>query len=147
MKVVITLPRLSDTAQQVAQVVASEQPAKRPVLWGLIQETASKSTSDLEKRLQSLEDKLKAATLKANKTAAKNKKGNETKSPPKSILRKKGKPATPTQLPKKKSAKSNAPTQGCKDNTTMRGSKKKKPKQRCISFDGNNDSHCTNLHK
>ena len=89
-KAAITLPRLSDTAQQVAQVVASERPAKRPVLWGLIQETASKSTSDIEKCLQSLEDKLKAATLKANKTVAKNEKGDGTKSPPKSILRKKG---------------------------------------------------------
>jgi hypothetical protein len=89
-KVAIMLPRLSDIAQQVAQVVASEQPAKRPVLWGLIQETTSKSTSDLKKHLQSLEDKLQAATLKANKTAAKNEKGDGTKSPPKSILRKKG---------------------------------------------------------
>jgi hypothetical protein len=30
-KVAITLPRLSDTAQQVAQVIASERPAERPV--------------------------------------------------------------------------------------------------------------------
>ncbi len=146
-KVAIMLPRLSDIAQQVAQVVASEQPAKKPVLWGLIQETASKSTSDLKRHLQSLEDKLKAATLKANKTAAKNEKGNGTKSPLKSILRNKGKPTAPTQLPQKKSAKSNAPTQGGNNNATVRGSKKKKPKQRCVSFDGNKDRQCTNLHK
>ncbi len=111
------------------------------------QETASKSTSNLEKRLQSLEDKFKAATLKANKTAAKNEKGDGTKSPPKSILRKKGKPATPTQLPKKKSAKSNTPAQGGNNNATVRGSKKKKPKQCGISFDGNKDGQRTNLRK
>jgi hypothetical protein len=49
-----TLPRLSDTAQQVTQAVASEQPAKRPVVCGLIQETASKSTSNLKKHLHHL---------------------------------------------------------------------------------------------
>jgi hypothetical protein len=90
---------------------------------------------------------LKAATLKANKTAAKNEKGNGTKSPLKSILRNKGKPATPTQLPQKKSAKSNAPAQGGNSNATVRGSKKKKPKQHCVSFDGNKDRQRTNLHK
>ena len=92
-KAAITLPRLSDTTQRVVQVVASERPVERPVLRGLIQETANNSTSDLEKRLKSLEEKLKAATLKANKSTAKNEKGGGTKSP-KSILRKKGKPHT-----------------------------------------------------
>jgi hypothetical protein len=90
---------------------------------------------------------LKAATLKANKTAAKNEMGDRTKSPPKSILRKKGKPAAPTRLPKKKSAKSNAPTQGGNNNATVRGSKKKKLKQRRVSFDGNKDGQHTNLRK
>jgi hypothetical protein len=141
------LPRLYDTAQQVAQVVASERPAKRPVLRGLIQETASKSTSDLEKHRQSLEDKLKAATLKANKTAGKNEKGDGMKSPLKSILRKKGNSAAPTQLPKKKSAKSNAPAQGGNNKATVCGSKKKKPMQHCISFDWNKDGQRTNLRK
>ena len=50
-KMAITLPRLSNTAQRVAQVVASEQPAKRPALHGLIQEKASRSTSNLKKHL------------------------------------------------------------------------------------------------
>ena len=63
-KAAITLPRLSETAQRVAQVVASERPTERPVLCGLIQETADKTTSDLEKRILLLEDKLKSATLK-----------------------------------------------------------------------------------
>ena len=70
-KAALPLPRLSDTAQQVAQVIASEYPIERPVLCGLIQETANKSISDLKKRLKSLEDKLKAATLKANKSMEK----------------------------------------------------------------------------
>jgi hypothetical protein len=43
--------------------------------------------------------------LKARKTAAKNEKGNGTKSPPKSILRKKGKPAASNPLPKKEVCK------------------------------------------
>ncbi len=50
-KAAITLPRLSNTAQRVAQVIASERPAERPVLRGLIQDTADKTTSDLEKRI------------------------------------------------------------------------------------------------
>ncbi len=143
-KVAITLPQVSDTAQQVAQVVASEQPAKRPVLCGLIQETASKSTSNLEKHLQSLEDKLKAATLKAGKTAAKNEKGDGTKSPLKRILQKKGKPAALNPVPKKKSASTNTRAQGGNNNATMRDNKKKKPKKPCISFDGNKEGQHTN---
>ena len=146
-KAAITLPRLSDTAQRVAQVIASERPAERPVLRGLIQETASKSTSDLEKRLQSLEDKLKAATLKNSKSLAKNEKGDGTR-PPKSILRKKGKPAAQNQLPKKKSASSSAPpAQGDNSNATARDNKKKKPKKRRVSFDGNKDAQRTNSRK
>ena len=35
-KAAITLPRLSGTAQRVARVIVSEQPAERPVLRGLI---------------------------------------------------------------------------------------------------------------
>ncbi len=61
--------------------VASERLVERPVLRGLIQETANKSTSDLEKRFKSLVDKLEAATLKANKSMATNEKGGGTKFP------------------------------------------------------------------
>jgi hypothetical protein len=59
---------------------------------------------------------LKAATLKASKTAAKNKKGDGMKSPPKSILWKKCKPTTLNPLPKKKSASTNACAQGGNNN-------------------------------
>jgi hypothetical protein len=141
-KTAITLPRLSDTAQRVAQVIASERPVERPVLRGLIQETANNSTSELEKRLKSLEDKLKAATLKTNKSTAKNEKGGGTKSP-KSILRKKGKPAAPiNQMPKKKAA-----AQGDNTNVIARDNKKLKPKKRRVSFDGKKDGERTNLRK
>ena len=146
-KAAITLPRLSDTAQRVAQVIASERPVERPVLRGLIQETANNSTSDLEKRLNSLEDKLKAATLKANKSTAKNEKGGGVKFP-KSILRKKGKPAAPTiQMPKKKPTISKADAQGDNNNAIARDNKKLKPKKRRVSFDGKKDGQCTNLRK
>ena len=146
-KAAITLPRLSETAQRVAQVIASERPVERPVLRGLIQETANNSTSELEKRLKSLEDKLKAATLKANKSTSKNEKGDGTKSP-KSILRKKGKPAAPTnQMPKKKPTSSKAVDQGDNNNVIARDNKKLKPKKRRVSFDGKKAGERTNLRK
>ena len=146
-KAAITLPRLSETAQRVAQVIASERPVERPVLRGLIQETANNSTSELEKRLKSLEDKLKAATLKANKSTSKNEKGDGTKSP-KSILRKKGNPAAPTnQMPKKKPTSSKAVDQGDNNNVITRDNKKLKPKKRRVSFDGKKVGERTNLRK
>jgi hypothetical protein len=90
---------------------------------------------------------LKAATLKASKTAAKNKKGDGLKSSPKSILRKKGKPAAPNPLPKKKSASTNARAQGGNNNATLCNNKKKKPKKCHVSFDGNKDGQHTILCK
>jgi hypothetical protein len=144
-KAAIMLPRLSGTTQQVAQVIASERLAERPVLHGLIQETANKTTSDLEKCILLLESKLKAATLtpkQAKKTAAKNEKGNRTKSPPKSILWKKGIPAAQNHTPKKKKAAATA--QDANNNVTMRISKKKQPKKHHVSFNGNKRGQNTN---
>jgi hypothetical protein len=86
---------------------------------------------------------LKAATLKASKTAAKNGKGDGSKSP-KSILQKKGKPTAANQLPKKKSASNKAPAQGSNSNATMCNNKKKKPNKHHISFDGNKDGQRIN---
>ena len=63
-KAAFTLPRLNKAAQRVARVLANEPPAKMPVLRGLVQETATKSTSAMERRIQSLEDKLKAVQSK-----------------------------------------------------------------------------------
>jgi hypothetical protein len=78
---------------------------------------------------------------------AKKEKGDGMKSPPKSILRKKGKPATLNQLPKKKSVSTNARTQGGNINTIVRYNKKKKPKKPRASFDGNKEGQHTNSHK
>ncbi len=145
-KVAIMLPRLSNTAQRAAQVIANERRTVRPVLRGLIQETANKTPSNLEKHILSLESKLKAATLtpkQANKTAAKNEKGNRMKSPPMSILWKKGIPATQNQMPKKKKAATTP--QDANNNVSVPVSKKKKqPKKRHVSFDGNKRGQNTN---
>jgi hypothetical protein len=90
---------------------------------------------------------LKAATLKANKTATKNKKDEGTNSPLKSILQKKGKPTAPNPLPEKKSTSTNTRAQGINNNATVRDNKKNKQPKRCISFDGNNNGQHTNLRK
>ncbi len=50
------------TATPNQQVIASERPTERPVLRGLLQETANKPTSNLKKHVLLLEDKLKAAS-------------------------------------------------------------------------------------
>jgi hypothetical protein len=39
------LPRLNEAAQRVATIIANEPPAQMPVLCGLVQETATKTTS------------------------------------------------------------------------------------------------------
>jgi hypothetical protein len=92
-----------------------------------------------------LESKLKAATLtpkQAKKTVAKNEKGDRTKSPPKSILRKKGIHAAQDHVPKKK--KASATTQDTNNNITMCVSKKKQQKKCHVSFDGNKGGQSTN---
>ncbi len=59
-KAAFTLPRLNKAAQRVATVIANEPPAQMPVLCRLVQEAATKTTSAMERRIQSLEDQLKA---------------------------------------------------------------------------------------
>jgi hypothetical protein len=59
-KAAFTLPRLNKAAQRVATAIANEPPAQMPVLCGLVQEMTAKSTSAMERRLQSLKDQLKA---------------------------------------------------------------------------------------
>ena len=54
-KAAFTSPRLSDAAQRVASIIANKPAAQMPVLRGLVNETTSKSTSALERRIQSLE--------------------------------------------------------------------------------------------
>jgi hypothetical protein len=61
---------LTDTAERVAEIIGCEPPAQQPVLRGLIDETTSKKTAAMERRIQSLEDKLKASNIKAKKSTA-----------------------------------------------------------------------------
>ncbi len=89
---------------------------------------------------------MNAATLKANKTAAKNEKGDGMKSP-KSILHYKGKPVTPNLLPKKESVNINVPAQDANNNFTACDNKKMKPKMHRISFDGNKERQRINSRK
>jgi hypothetical protein len=58
-KAAFTLPRLNEATQRLSRVIANEFPAKMPFLHGLVQETTNKSTSAIERRIQSLEDQLK----------------------------------------------------------------------------------------
>ncbi len=71
-KAAFTLPCLNKAAQHVATIIANEPPAQMPVLCGLVQETAMKTTSAMECRIQSLEDQLKAVSCntKAKKSRA-----------------------------------------------------------------------------
>ena len=59
-KAAFTLPHLNKAAQRMATGIANEPPAQMPVLRGLVQETTAKSTLAIKRRLQSLEDQLKA---------------------------------------------------------------------------------------
>jgi hypothetical protein len=122
-------------------VIANKPPTQMPVLQGLINETATKTTSAMERRIKSLEDQLKAAVGKTP-NRAKISKGNRKKSL-QQILKKKGTPAAtkkllPPALPpalKKPTAK-------------VPCTKGKKKAKRCkVSFDGKKAVKPTNLHK
>ena len=126
-KAAFTSPRLNEAAQCVARVIANEPLAKMPVLRGLVQETAAKSTSAMEHRIQSLEDKLKA--VQGKKTPKKSN-GDGTKKTPPGILKNKD---TPVAKKKKKSAPSD-PNANNNDTTSAKGKKKKKGQK--VSFAG-----------
>jgi hypothetical protein len=59
-KAAFTLPHLNEAAQCIATVIANEPPAQMPVLCRLVQETETKTTSAMERHIQSIEDLLKA---------------------------------------------------------------------------------------
>jgi hypothetical protein len=77
-KAAFTLPCLNKAAQHVGTIIANEPPAQMPVLRGLVQETAIKTTSAMECQIQSLEDQLKAVSCntKAKKSRAMGRKRN-----------------------------------------------------------------------
>jgi hypothetical protein len=113
-----------------------------PVLCGLVQETATKDASALERHLQSLEDQLKA--VKPGKQQNPKKvKGDGRKKNPQGILKNKGTPAAT-----KKSAPSISPdNQGTNNSTTVCAKGKKKTKGCKVSFNGKKAAKPTKLHK
>jgi len=137
-KAAFTLPRLNEAAQRVAAVIANEPPAQMPVLRGLVNETATKATAAMERRIKSLEDQLKSATGKTP-TGAKKVKGDGKKLP-QSILKKKGNLAA-----KKTTALRDAQDENNKGTARAKG--KKKPKERRVSFDGKKAAKRTNSRK
>ena len=140
---------LTDTAERVAEIIGREPPAQQPVLRGLIDETTSKKTAAMERRIQSLEDKLKASNIKAKKVN-----GDGTK--PKSNLRK-GTPiaeksnahenSSNKKRTPKKSSKSGSPNHDANNKGSARGKGKKNGKGRKVSFDGKKAASRTNSPK
>jgi hypothetical protein len=63
-KAKFTIPRLNEAAKQVASIIANKPPAQMPILRGIINETATKATSAMERCIKSLKDQLKAAVGK-----------------------------------------------------------------------------------
>ena len=141
-KAAITLPRLNEAAQRVATVNANEPPAQMPVLRGLVNETATKATAAMERRIKSLEDQLKSATGKKTPTGAKKVNGDGKKLP-QSILKKKG------YLAAKKTTALRSPHDAQDENSkdSMRAKGKKKPKGRKVSFNGEKATKPTKLRK
>jgi hypothetical protein len=70
-KAAFTLPRLNKATQHVATLIANKPPVQMPILRGLINETATKATSAMERYIESLKDQLKAAVGKTPNGAKK----------------------------------------------------------------------------
>jgi hypothetical protein len=136
-KAAFSLPRLNEAAQRVAAVIANEPPAQMPILRGLVNETATKATAAMERRIISLEDQLKSAKGKTP-TGAKKVKGDGKK--PQSILKKKGNPAA-----KKATALRDAQDENNKG--TARAKEKKQQKGRKVSFEKKKAASRTNSRK
>ena len=72
-------PSLEQAAARIAAVVEAERPANRPTLKGLIHENVDKTTEELRRRVQSLEEKLGETKVTKGK-GAKNEMGGNKKS-------------------------------------------------------------------
>ncbi len=146
-KAAFTSPRLSDAAQRVASIIANEPAAQMPVLCGLVNKTTSKSTSILERCIQSLEDQLKVAVASKKSRGAKKVKG-DGKNQPKSILQNKGTPAAPKKsAPKKSAPKKSSPNQDAANKGSARAKEGKKPSRQKVSFNGKKAVWPTSLRK
>ena len=138
-KAAIAPIRITETASRVATVLGNEKPAPKPVLRGLIDETTAKKTDNMERRIQSLEDKLKAAISKKVN-------GDGTK--PKNTLRKGTPIAEKTTAPKT----TTTPIKGrrgrdASNNDAESGIQKSKRKGRKVSFGGKKGATNTNSRK
>jgi hypothetical protein len=141
-KAAFTLPCLNKATQCVATVIANKPPAQMPVLRGLVNETTSKATSAMERRIKSLEDQLKAAVEKTP-NGAKISKGNGNKSL-QGILKKKGTPTAPKKTTATRTPR-DAQDANSKGSTCAKG--KKKAKGLKVSFDGKKAAKPTNSRK
>jgi hypothetical protein len=141
-KAAFTLPHLIKAAQHVATVIANKPPAQMPIFQGLVNETATKTTSAMERCIKSLKDKLKA-TVGKTPNGAKKSKGDGKKSLQR-ILKKKGTPAAPkkTSAPRTPRDAQDAYSKG---SACVKG--KKKPKGRKVLFDGKKVAKPTNSRK
>jgi hypothetical protein len=95
-KAAFTSPRLNEAAQRIALVIANKPAAEMPVLCGLVQETAAKSTTAMERRIQSLEDQLKA--IQGSKSQ-KNPRATGRRRPPRGSSRRTRTPPLPPRSP------------------------------------------------
>ena len=138
-KAAIALIRINETASRVATVLGNEQPAPQPILQGLVEETTAKKTKDMERCIQLLEDKLKAANSKKVR-------GNGTE--PKNILRK-GTPIAKKTTATKTSATPRKGQKGLGANNSKHesGNQKSKEKGRKVSFGGKKGATNTNSRK
>ena len=113
-----------------------------PILHGLVQETAAKSTTAMECRIQSLEDQLKA--VQGSKSPKKSKGDGKKKTPP-GILKNKD---TPVAIKKKSIPKSVvSPNPGTNGSDTAKGKGKKKKGGQKVSFDGKKGAKPTKSRK
>ncbi len=129
-KAAFTSPRLNEAARRFLLVIANEPAAEMPVLRGLVQETAAKSTTAMERRIQSLEDQLKA--VQSSKSPKKSKGDGKKKTPP-GILKNKD---TPVAIKKSIPKSVVSPNLGANGSDSAKGKGKKKKGGQKVSFDG-----------
>ncbi len=142
-KPAFTLPRLNKAAQRVAAIIAKEPPTQMPVLHGLVNETANKATSAMERRIKSLKDQLMAAMgktpSKTKKIQGRREENTSGDSEEQGHSCRPHKNCCPPRRSLRRSRRNN------KGSTHTKG--KKKPIGRKVSFNGKKLTKPTNLRK